>query len=256
LTARQLIDAGREHIAAGRSTEAVRCFTLAADPVGSDSALAIEARSMLAAAYLLPGTQRPSLALRHVRTVAAAKSAGGEALARCAMVALCAGDPALAEELAGRADNHPDALPILAAARARLGDRRGLGTILATREQTGGTATFWHRMIFESVRRRWWREALAAVRLLRRSGMKAPGGAEVARRAMLPPALLSTVLVLGGLLAVVLPLPFGAVPLTAMAGSAALVVPPDLVEGRAALGWSRMAWALTAAVIAVVHWLG
>lgn len=256
MTARQLIDAGREHIAAGRSSEAVRCFALAAEPAGGDTALAIEARSMLAAAYLLPGTQRPSLALRHVRTVAAAKSAGGEALARCAMVALCAGDPALAEELAGRADNHPDALPILAAARARLGDRRGLGRILAARDEASGTtATFWHRMIFESVRRRWWREALAAVKLLRRAGLKGPGGAEVARRAVLPPSLLSAILVLGGLLAVVLPLPIGVVPLAAMAGSAALVIPPDLTEDRAALGWSRMAWAVAATVVAAAHWL-
>jgi hypothetical protein len=248
VTARQLIDAGREHVAAGRSHEAVRCFTLAT----ADPAAAAEARSMLAAAYLLPGTQRPLLALRHARTVAETHSAGSEDLTRCAMVALCAGDPELAEQLAGRAaPDSPDAVPILAAARARLGDRHGLGRLLAGVEGHEGSP-FWQRLAMETSKRRWVKETLAARRRMQADG---PRRLDLVLGAVVPVWLQALVLVVAGLLAAVLPLPGGLAALGAVGGSAALMVPADLRDGRPALGWSRLAWALMATATAVAHWL-
>ena len=102
MSARQLIDRGREHVAAGRGTDALQCFAMAAeDPVDGPEAL-----SLLAAAYLLPGVGHPALALTSVRRVATTPAVGLEHLTRCAVVALTAGDPVLAEELANRAETH------------------------------------------------------------------------------------------------------------------------------------------------------
>ena len=83
-----------------------------------------EALSLLAAAYLPPGLLAPELALAHAHRAASHLGIGGEHLARCAAVALTAGDPSLAEELAGRAGRAGggEALAIRATALLRLGD--------------------------------------------------------------------------------------------------------------------------------------
>ena len=99
MRAHELVEAGRQHVATGRIREAMACFKRAAD----DPERGAEALSLLAAAYLLPGSLAPELALAHAHRAASHPAAGGEHLARCAAVALTAGDPSLAEELAGRA---------------------------------------------------------------------------------------------------------------------------------------------------------
>ena len=247
---RQLIDAGREHIAAGRSDEAVRCFTLAAD----DPTTADQARTMLAAAYLLPGTIRPALALRHVRTVAEAGTAGGEDLTDCALVALAAGDPQLAEELAERAAaNHPPALPILGAARARRGDRAGVARILAARV-AAGPAHYWHRLMHETGRHGWLRETVAAARLLRRSGLPAPAPALIVLREAVRSGRWFG-LAGSGLAAVLLPPPFAVLALLVVLAMAGAVVPLDLGEGRLGMAALRGGVAAVAGVTAVAHWL-
>ena len=96
--AHELVEAGRQHVATGRIREAMACFKRAAD----DPERGAEALSLLAAAYLLPGSLAPELALAHAHRAASHPAVGGEHLARCAAVALTAGDPTLAEELAGR----------------------------------------------------------------------------------------------------------------------------------------------------------
>ena len=247
---RQLIDAGREHIAAGRSDEAVRCFTLAAD----DPTTADQARTMLAAAYLLPGTTRPALALRQVRTVAEAGTAGDQDLTDCALVALAAGDPQLAEELAERAvAHHPAALPILGAARARRGDRAGVARILAARV-AAGPAHYWHRLMQETGSHGWLRETVATARLLRRSGLPAPAPAMIVlREAMRTRRWFG--LAGAGLAAVLLPLPYAVVALLVVLAMAAVGVPPELGEGRVDMATLRWSVAAVAGVTAVAHWL-
>jgi hypothetical protein len=250
VTARQLIDAGRAHVAAGRSHEAVRCFSAAAD----DPAVGHEARSMLAAAYLLPGTRRPSLALRHVRWVATARSVANEHLARCALVALCAGDALLAEELAGRAAPTGAALPLLAAAKVRQGDRAGLGSILQGIRLADGPAGFWHRLVIETARRRWFKEALTAVRVLRRSDLPVPSLLGVALR-VTPPALVSAALLAGTALALVLPQPFALVALLGVVALALGAARVDLADGRLASALAAAAVTATAVVTVLVQWL-
>jgi hypothetical protein len=259
VTARQLIDAGREHIAAGRSDEAVRCFTLAAD----DPTTADQARTMLAAAYLLPGTTRPAMALRQVRTVAEGGTAGGEALTDCALVALAAGDPQLAEELAGRAvADHPSALPILGAAMARRGDRAGVARVLAARV-AAGPAHYWHRLMHETGRHGWLRETLAAARLLRRSGLPAPAPATIVLRELLRSrawgALSGFTQSAGlggaGLAAALLPLPFAFFALVLTLAITGANVPTDLDDGRPWMAVLRLGVAGAAVVTALAHWL-
>ena len=256
VTARQLIDAGREHIAAGRSDEAVRCFTLAADdPTTSD-----QARTMLAAAYLLPGSTRPALALHQVRTVAEAGTAGGADLTDCALVALAAGDPRLAEQLAERAvPHHPPALPILGAARARLGDRAGVARVLAARV-AAGPAHYWHRLMQETGRHGWLRETVTAARLLRRSGLPAPAPVLIVLRELLGSrlgrlGLGGLGLGAAGLAAVLLPLPFAVLAVLIVLAMAAVVVPADVSEGRLGMALLRGTVAAVAGITAVAHWL-
>ena len=78
-------------------------ITAALKRAADDPERGAEALSLLAAAYLLPGSLAPELALAHAHRAASHPAVGGEHLARCAAVALTAGDPTLAEELAGRA---------------------------------------------------------------------------------------------------------------------------------------------------------
>jgi hypothetical protein len=192
MRAHELVEAGREHVATGRIREAMACFTRAAD----DPERGAEALSLLAAAYLLPGAQAPELALAHAHRAASHPAAGGEHLARCAAVALSAGDPTLAEELARRAgmDGGGVALAVRATARLRLGDLAGVRALLAGLERASGPAVFWRRLVVEAAAAGWLRVALAARRAMRRGGLPAPGLPGVLLRAMAAPLFLAFLL--------------------------------------------------------------
>ncbi|HJU03224.1 MAG TPA: hypothetical protein VJ966_18670, partial [Actinomycetes bacterium] len=73
MRAHELVEAGRQHVATGRIREAMACFTRAAD----DPERGAEALSLLAAAYLLPGSLAPELALAHAHRAASHPAAGG-----------------------------------------------------------------------------------------------------------------------------------------------------------------------------------
>jgi hypothetical protein len=186
--AHELVEAGRQHVATGRVREAMACFTRAAD----DPERGAEALSLLAAAYLLPGTQAPELALAHAHRAARHPAAGGEHLARCAAVALSAGDPTLAEELAGRAGLHGDggALAIRATARLRLGDLAGVRALVAGLDRASGPAVFWRRLAVEASAAGRLRLALAVRQAMRRGGLPAPAVAGVLLRAAAAPLFL------------------------------------------------------------------
>jgi hypothetical protein len=146
--AHELVEAGRQHVATGRVREAMACFKRAAD----DPERGAEALSLLAAAYLLPGSLAPELALAHAHRAASHPAVGGEHLARCAAVALTAGDPSLAEELAGRAGRAGggEALAIRATALLRLGDLAGVWDLLSKLECASGPTVFWRRLAVEA----------------------------------------------------------------------------------------------------------
>ena len=190
--AHELVEAGRQHVATGRIREAMACFTRAAD----DPERGAEALSLLAAAYLLPGAQAPELALAHAHRAARHPAAGGEHLARCAAVALSAGDPTLAEELAGRAglDGDGGALAIRATARLRLGDVAGVRALLAGLERASGPAVFWRRLAVEASAAGRLRVALAVRRAMRRGGLPAPALPGVVVRATAAPLFLALLL--------------------------------------------------------------
>lgn len=212
---------------------------------------------MLAAAYLLPDTWRPALALTNARRVATAPTVDHQDLTRCAVVALSAGDLDLAEELAERAARGDgDAVPVLATVRLRRGDREGVARLLDTVEDAGAQAAFWHRLVVEALGRGWFREALAARQKLRRSRLPAPHPLEVVVRG-LPPALFGAVVLAAAVLAVVVPFaPMAAGSLAVAVGLAGTGVAVDLGDGRlasAAVGGACIAVALTAAVI---RWTG
>ena len=200
--AHELVEAGRQHVATGRVREAMACFTSAAD----DPERGAEALSLLAAAYLLPGSQAPELALVHANRAARHPAAEGEHLARCAAVALSAGDPTLAEELAGRAGaaGGGAALAIRATARLRLRDRQGVRDLLAPVERAEGPAVFWRRLVLEASAAGWLAGALAARRAMRAGGLRAPGLATVLLRGSAAPLFL-TCLLGATVLAVALP---------------------------------------------------
>jgi hypothetical protein len=186
--AHELVEAGRQHVATGRVREAMACFTRAAD----DPERGAEALSLLAAAYLLPGTRAPELALAHAHRAARHPAAGGEHLARCAAVALSAGDPTLAEELAGRAGTDGDggAVAIRATARLRLGDLAGVRALLAGLDRASGPAVFWRRLAVEASAAGRLRLALAVRQAMRRGGLPAPALAGVLLRATAAPLFL------------------------------------------------------------------
>jgi hypothetical protein len=187
--AHELVEAGRQHVATGRVREAMACFTRAAD----DPERGAEALSLLAAAYLLPGAQAPELALAHAHRAARHPAAGGEHLARCAAVALSAGDPTLAEELAGRAgvDGDGGALAIRATARLRLGDLAGVRALLAGLDRASGPAVFWRRLAVEASAAGRLRLALAVRQAMRRGGLPAPALPGVLLRAAAAPLFLA-----------------------------------------------------------------
>jgi hypothetical protein len=190
--AHELVEAGRQHVATGRIREAMACFTRAAD----DPERGAEALSLLAAAYLLPGTRAPELALAHAHRAARHPAAGGEHLARCAAVALSAGDPTLAEELAGRAgmDGGGVALAIRATARLRLGDLAGVRALLAGLERASGPAVFWRKLVVEASAAGRLRVALTVRRAMRRGDLPAPGVPGVLLRATAAPLFLGLLL--------------------------------------------------------------
>ena len=192
MRAHELVEAGRQHVATGRIREAMACFTRAAD----DPERGAEALSLLAAAYLLPGALAPELALAHAHRAASHPAAGGEHLARCAAVALSAGDPTLAEELARRAgmDGGGVALAIRATARLRLGDLAGVRALLAGLERTSGPAVFWRKLVLEASVAGRLRLALTVRRAMRRGGLPAPGVPGVLLRATAAPLFLGLLL--------------------------------------------------------------
>jgi hypothetical protein len=192
MRAHELVEAGRQHVATGRIREAMACFKRAAD----DPERGAEALSLLAAAYLLPGALAPELALAHAHRAASHPAAGGEHLARCAAVALSAGDPTLAEELAGRAgmDGGGVALAVRATARLRLGDLAGVRALLAGLEHASGPAVFWRKLVLEASAAGRLRLALAVRRAMRRGDLPAPGVPGVLLRATAAPLFLGLLL--------------------------------------------------------------
>jgi hypothetical protein len=161
------------------------CFKRAAD----DPERGAEALSLLAAAYLLPGSLAPELALAHAHRAASHPAAGGEHLARCAAVALTAGDPTFAEELAGRAgrDGGGEAVAIRATALLRLGDLVAVRALLAGLERASGAAVFWRRLAVEASAAGSLDVALAVRRAMRRGGLPAPALPDVVVRAAAAP---------------------------------------------------------------------
>jgi hypothetical protein len=253
VSARQLIDRGREHVAAGRGADALHCFALAAeDPVHGPEAL-----SLLAAAYLLPGVGRPALALTSVRRVATTPAVGLEHLTRCAAVALSAGDPDLAEELAGRAvrSHHPDALPILATAKVRRGDRAGLARVLNDADCAGEPAAFWRRLVIETVRRGWLSEALTARRKLRRAALPAPGPLEMVVH-LLPTPVFALVALAGPVAALLLAhRGIGAALLLGSTTVGVGAIRLDWVEARVEAALSGAAWVVASLTAVVLGWV-
>jgi hypothetical protein len=187
--AHELVEAGRQHVATGRVREAMACFKRAAD----DPERGAEALSLLAAAYLLPGSLAPELALAHAHRAASHPAAGGEHLARCAAVALSAGDPSLAEELAGRAGRAGggEALAIRATALLRLGDLAGVRDLLGGLERASGPAVFWRRLVVEASAAGRLDIAMTVRRAMRRGGLPAPALPDVAVRAAAGPLFLA-----------------------------------------------------------------
>jgi hypothetical protein len=183
--AHELVEAGRQHVATGRVREAMVCFKRAAD----DPERGAEALSLLAAAYLLPGSLAPELALAHAHRAASHPGIGGEHLARCAAVALTAGDPTFAEELAGRAgrDGGGEAVAIRATAMLRLGDLAGVRALLGGLERASGPAVFWRRLLVEASAAGRMDVALAVRRAMRRGGLPAPALPDVLVRAAVGP---------------------------------------------------------------------
>ena len=180
MRAHELVEAGRQHVATGRVREAMACFKRAAD----DPERGAEALSLLAAAYLLPGSLAPELALAHAHRAASHPGIGGEHLARCAAVALTAGDPSLAEELAGRAGRAGggEALAIRATALLRLGDLAEVRALLDGLDRASGPAVFWRRLVVEAAAAGRLDIALAVRRAMRRGGLPAPALPDVVVR--------------------------------------------------------------------------
>jgi hypothetical protein len=187
--AHELVEAGRQHVATGRIREAMACFKRAAD----DPERGAEALSLLAAAYLLPGSLAPELALAHAHRAASHPAAGGEHLARCAAVALTAGDPTFAEELAGRAGQAGggEAVAIRATALLRLGDPGAVRALVGGLERASGAAVFWRRLLVEASAAGRLDVALAVRQAMRRGGLPAPALPDVLVRAVAAPLFLA-----------------------------------------------------------------
>lgn len=259
MRAHDWVEDGRRHVARGCIREAMACFTRAAD----DPEQGAEALSLLAAAYVLPGSLQPELALAHARRAVRHPAAGREHLTRCAMVALSAGDPAFAEELAirataGDASGHGGeadaAVAIGALARLRQDDRPGLRALLRRARRASGPAVYWRRLVIETAIRGWLPEALAARRAMRRGGLPAPDLAGVLIRS-LPPLLY--VASLAGAAAVAIAShdrPLGEASLVLLLGLTGLSVRADLSDGRTASARAGMAWMALVTIASVLVW--
>lgn len=252
MQAYELVEAGRRHVARGQVGQAMACFSRAAD----DPEQGAEALSLLAAAYLLPGACAPELALAHAHRAARHPKAGREHLTRCAMVALTAGDPAFADELASRASasDGDAAAAIGAIAKLRQDDRAGLRRLLRRVRRASGPPPFWRRLVVEAATHGWLPEALVARRLMRRGGLPAPDLGGVLVRALPPPVHLGVLL---GLMVLALAAPVQA---AAEAGIGSLLVLggvgiwADHTDGRLASAVTGLVWMIATTVAWILVW--
>ncbi len=250
----ELLEAGRRHVARGQVRQAMACFTRAAD----DPEQGAEALSLLAATYLLPGACAPDLALANAHRAARHPAADREHLTRCAMVALTAGDPAFADELASRATgNEGDAAAAIGAiAKLRQDDRAGLRRALRRVGRASGPPPFWRRLVVEAATHGWLPEALVARRLMRRGGLPAPDIGGVVVRALPPPLHVGVLL---GLMVLALTVPILSL---AEAGIGSLLVLggvgvwADRTDGRLASACSGLVWMIATSVAWVLIWFG
>jgi hypothetical protein len=250
----ELVEAGRRHVARGQVRQAMACFTRAAD----DPEQGAEALSLLAATYLLPGACAPELALANAHRAARHPAADREHLTRCAMVALTAGDPAFADELASRASGSDGdaAAAIGAIAKLRQEDRAGLRRLLRRVRRASGPPPFWRRLVVETAMHGWLPEALVARRLMRRGGLPAPDIGGVLVRALPPPVHVGVLL---GLMVLALAAPIQSV---AEAGIGSLLafggvgIWADRTDGRLASAFSGLVWIVATTVAWVLVWYG
>jgi hypothetical protein len=162
------------------------------------------------------------------------------------MVALTAGDPVFADELASRAsdsDGDGDAAAAIGAiAKLRQDDRIGLRRMLRRVGHASGPPPFWRRLVVEAASHGWLPEALVARRLMRRGGLPAPDLGGVLVRALPPPLHMGVLL---GLMVLALAAPFQ---MLAEAGIGSLLVLGgvgvwvDRTDGRLASAFSGLAW--------------
>jgi hypothetical protein len=235
-----LVEAGRRHVARGQVRQAMACFRGAAD----DPEQGAEALSLLAATYLLPGACVPELALVNAYRAARHPAADREHLTRCAMVALTAGDPAFADELASRAfgSGGEGAAAIAAIAKLRQDDRGGLRRLLDQVDEATGPWPYWRRLVVESATLGWIPEALAARRLMRRGKLPSPGIAGLLVRALPPAVHLGSLITM---MVVALGGPDRALADAGMMSLAALgglAVWNDRSDGRLASAWTGLTW--------------
>ncbi len=236
----ELVEAGRRHVARGQVRQAMACFRRAAD----DPEQGAEALSLLAAAYLLPGACAPELALANAYRAARHPAADREHLTRCAMVALTAGDPAFADELASRAfgSGGEGAAAIAAIAKLRQDDRGGLRRLLDRVDQASGPWPYWRRLVVESAALGWVPETLAVRRLMRRGGLPSPGVAGLMVRALPPPIYMGSLITM---MVVALGGPDRALAdagMTSLATLGGLSVWNDRSDGRLASAWTGLTW--------------
>jgi len=236
----ELVEAGRRHVAHGQVRQAMACFRRAAD----DPEQGAEALSLLAATYLLPGACVPELALVNAYRAARHPAAGREHLTRCAMVALTAGDPVFADELATRVigSGGDAAAAIGAIAKLRQDDRDGVRRLLGRVERAAGPWPYWRRLVVEAAELGWVPEALTARRLMRRGGLPAPGVAGLLVRALPPPVYVGSLI---GMMVVALGGPDRALADAGMGSLAALggvAVWADRSDGRFASAWTGVTW--------------
>jgi hypothetical protein len=236
----ELVEAGRRHVARGQVRQAMACFRGAAD----DPEQGAEALSLLAATYLLPGACVPELALVHAYRAARHPAADREHLTRCAMVALTAGDPAFADELASRAfgSGGEGAAAIAAIAKLRQDDRGGMRRLLTRVDQATGPWPYWRRLVVESAALGWMPEALAVRRLMRRGGLRSPGVAGLMLRALPPPVFVGSLV---AMMVVALGGPDRALAdagMTSLVALGGLSVWNDRSDGRLLSAWTGITW--------------
>jgi hypothetical protein len=160
------------------------------------------------------------------------------------MVALTAGDPAFADELASRASasDGDAAAAIGAIAKLRQDDRGGLRRLLDRVDQANGPWPYWRRLVVESATLGWVPEALAIRRLMRRGGLRSPGLAGLMVRALPPPVYVGS---LFAMMMIALGGPDRALAdagMTSLAALGGLAVWNDRSDGRLASAWTGVTW--------------